>query len=86
MTSEYRLICDICGKETRGFCDNKSTDEDVAKQNWDIRIDAMWFEAVKDANLLKMKEKTEVSWDACVDCAVEAAKVLREWASKNADS
>ncbi len=80
MASEYRNICDICGKETKGFCTNEKTDKALAQDNWDIRIGNIWWEG--DDYPKELKRDIEVSWDACLDCAKEAAQVLKEWKEK----
>jgi len=81
MTSEYRNICDICGKETKGFCDGKNTDKELALNNWDIRIDAMWWEEDDKygKSLLEMKKESEVNLDACMDCAKDISRILKKW-------
>ncbi len=79
MTSEYRNICDICVKETKGFCDSKVTDRELAMNNWDIRIDAHWLDSVEDSDLLSMEKETEVNLDACLECAMGASKILKKW-------
>lgn len=78
MSSEYRNICDLCGKETRGFCTNKTTDKELAQDNWNIQIYNHWWEDVNDSDLKERKEEREVSLDACRDCSKECAEALRK--------
>ena len=82
MASEYRNTCDICGIETRGFNTDQYTDKELAKNNWDIRVDSHWFEQIEDSDLLAMEKATEINKDACFDCAIECSRVIKEWIKK----
>jgi len=83
MSSEYRNICDICKKETKGFSDD-SWDKDIAKNNFDIYVSNNWLEDDKDDNgLLEWKCPREFSKHACADCAKQAADLLNKWVAEN---
>lgn len=80
MASEYRNICDVCGKETKGFASCDWADPgyvELAKNNWDVRIYSHWLEGVKDSDLMELQTKNEVSLDACLECVLRLGVAIR---------
>lgn len=86
MSQEYRNVCDVCGKETKGFSSPEWGAEgykEVAKNNWDVRIYSHWLEGSDDAESKELVTRNEVSMDACLECmgrikdaiTVEVAKI-----------
>lgn len=76
MASETRVICDVCGKETRGFQDD-SFNKEVAKNNWDVSISSMWMENHGDTDLLRMEKEHQVRADVCFECAKHLGIILK---------
>lgn len=77
MASEYRMTCDFCGKETKGWYEDATARKDLAQNNWDIRVDAMWLEGSDDTELLEMHKESEVHMEACHECAKRVSKAIK---------
>lgn len=77
MSSEYRMVCDFCRKETKGWYDKPIDQKKLALNNWSIHIDSMWLEDVEGSVLKEMHKEAEVSLDACHECAKKCAAAIR---------
>ncbi len=77
MSSEYRTICDFCGKETKCFSSQLlPASKEFEENQWSVRIYSHWLEDKEEFK--ELNSRIEFEADACLDCAQRASAVLRE--------
>lgn len=69
MSYEYRVICDVCNKETKGFSTDAFDNKEVAKNKFQLRMDNHWLEDTEAADK-KLLHDTKIDMDLCGPCAV----------------
>ena len=73
MSTDYTTVCDFCNLRLA----SKSDDVAFKKGSWRVSVDNHWLEPIPGSENSLFVSETEVSRDACSDCAKKVSALIK---------